>query len=113
VEDRILTYLSRRPATPEQLERSLEADAADIRKVVDKLEATGWVTVMPAWFGSDPASAITVISLTRAGRQEDAPFCVLDQGAVQEFHKRNPHLQDLQPEDRLLATLGAGSRALR
>lgn len=70
MEDRILTYLGRRPATPEHLERSLEVDAADLREVVDKMEATGWVTVMPAWFGNDPGSAITVISLTRAGRQE-------------------------------------------
>ena len=35
----------------------------------------------------------------------DAPFCVLDKEAVQEFHTRNPDLQELRPEDRLSATL--------
>jgi hypothetical protein len=72
MEDRIFDYLARRPATPEHLQRALGADANEVHSAVDEMAAKGWVVAMQAWFGNDPASGVTVFSLTPSGRQEAA-----------------------------------------
>jgi DNA-binding MarR family transcriptional regulator len=69
-EDQIFAYLSRRAGTPENLERHLDLSTEELQRALDAMEAEGWINPgIAAWFG-DPASAITVMTLTPAGREE-------------------------------------------
>jgi DNA-binding MarR family transcriptional regulator len=70
MQERILNYLSRRPATPEHLAQHLGISSEELRPVLDEMEAKGWVNAgISVWY-SDPASAITVVTLLPAGREE-------------------------------------------
>jgi hypothetical protein len=67
---RILAYLVRRAATPENLAHDLAAGSAEIQGALDEMTRRGWVSAGAAWYGNDPSSAITIMFLTREGRQE-------------------------------------------
>ena len=71
-QDRILAYLNRRPARPEHLEALLDLSADEVRQQLDALQRKGWIALSEAWLGADadPSSAITVVSLTSAGKEE-------------------------------------------
>jgi DNA-binding MarR family transcriptional regulator len=69
-QDEIFAYLSRRAGTPEHLEGQINLSIEELQRALDAMEAEGWINPgIAAWFG-DPASAITVITLTPAGREE-------------------------------------------
>jgi DNA-binding MarR family transcriptional regulator len=69
-EDRILTELDRRAAIPEHLEGRLGVSAEEIDRLLDRLEDKAWISRGRVWYGDDPSTGITVISLTPAGRRE-------------------------------------------
>jgi DNA-binding MarR family transcriptional regulator len=99
LEERILAYLSSRPGTPEHLEEALGVSTDELDPVLKGLQAKGWVSSsISAWYG-DPASAITVITLTPAGRNEaerretlsarsDEPVLLTRDELVTELRKR-------------------------
>ena len=69
-EGRILAYLSQRAATPEHLEKHLGVSTEELNPLLEEMQAKWWVHPgIAAWFG-DPSSAITVLSLAPAGREE-------------------------------------------
>jgi len=70
MEDSLLRYLANRPATRIQLAERLRLPPDDVAASVDEMQNRGWVFSAAAWYGNDPASGITLISLTAAGRRE-------------------------------------------
>lgn len=95
-EGRILTYLARRAARPEHLEQALGPTSAELSgRHLAEMETKGWLTTgIAAWYG-EPSSAITIVSLTPAGRDE--------------AQRREAKLGELEPivitRDELLAKL--------
>ncbi len=43
---------------------------AEVDGVLDEMERDGWITRSNAWFGNDPETGVTVITLTSAGKHE-------------------------------------------
>jgi DNA-binding MarR family transcriptional regulator len=69
-EDRILAYLSGHAGTPEQLAEHLGISTEELAPILEEMEARGWINAgVAAWY-HEPASAITVVALMPAGREE-------------------------------------------
>lgn len=67
---RILQHLGKRAAQPQHLPNALDLPADDVAAALESLQGAGLVTKgMAAWY-EDASSAIEVVSLTPAGREE-------------------------------------------
>jgi hypothetical protein len=70
MEARILERLGQVAGTPEHLASSLGVSVDDLGEPLADLERRDWIYRGAAWFGNDPTSAIIVIGLRPAGREE-------------------------------------------
>lgn len=99
MEEQIITYLTRRPATPENLAHNLEVSIAEVRPLLDEMSRKGWINFGAAWFGNDPSTGITIVFLTPDGRREaerrqalsadsDEPIVISRQELLAELERR-------------------------
>jgi DNA-binding MarR family transcriptional regulator len=68
-EEQILSYLSSRSATPEHLTGHLGISSEDLGAALGALVEKGWINTSSAWYGNDPSTGITVITLTPERRE--------------------------------------------
>jgi DNA-binding MarR family transcriptional regulator len=69
-EEQLLAHLSRQAATPEHLADELGVTVEEVVSLLSEIARKGWITTGAAWFGGDPASAVTIIFLTPTGREQ-------------------------------------------
>jgi DNA-binding MarR family transcriptional regulator len=108
-EEQILSYLSSRPATPEHLAGHLGISSEDLGAALGALVEKGWINTSSAWYGNDPSTGITVITLTPERREgmkaeSEEPVLLTRDELVAELRKRfglteeqtanNPTLRD-------------------
>ena len=99
MEDRILTELARRTSTPDRLAQALGTSIEDVNATLAEMANKGWVGLGLAWFGNDPSTGTTVVTLRPAGRAEverlealtaesDEPILVTRAELVAELQRR-------------------------